>query len=387
MHTPIPSRTGLFTLLSALLPAADAAATVIGVNSRGGGGDSLSLPGVKHIVAVASAKGGVGKSTTAGAPHCLPSSPPPLLSASPPLRLSTVPQVASSPHIISHPPLSPSPSPPHSPFPLCHLSIPFSIFLPTRLPFTLTPFPFLLPIPFSTSLSPFPSLLPPPSFPSPSPSQHATGFHARSAHICLLPLLTTLPTPVIPCLSPHARDSIPPPAYPLITPCPSPTIPPSSPTSTSPLPPFPPFPPSPFPQSFHSPFLTSPISPRPPSRLPHLPSPITPPPNHLSPLPPFPHVSVPHPPCPAVPLPSPARGDARLCLLPSTSRSPLLPFAQPSPPHHSLPSFPPVNLAVALSLHMRLQVGLLDADVFGPSLPNLLGLHCATPSLHPSLPQ
>ncbi|CAI5464704.1 unnamed protein product, partial [Closterium sp. Yama58-4] len=35
------------------------------------------------------------------------------------------------------------------------------------------------------------------------------------------------------------------------------------------------------------------------------------------------------------------------------------------------------NLAVALSRHMRLQVGLLDADVFGPSLPKLLGLDTA----------
>lgn len=36
-----------------------------------------------------------------------------------------------------------------------------------------------------------------------------------------------------------------------------------------------------------------------------------------------------------------------------------------------------VNLAVALSRHLNLRVGLLDADVYGPSLPKLLGLEGA----------
>ncbi|CAI7903652.1 unnamed protein product [Closterium sp. NIES-53] len=68
---------------------------------------------------------------------------------------------------------------------------------------------------------------------------------------------------------------------------------------------------------------------------------------------------------------------------PSTSPSPSRsPFPSPSLPHPpprfpSPPHFSPLNLAVALSRHMRLQVGLLDADVFGPSLPKLLGLATA----------
>ena len=33
-----------------------------------------------------------------------------------------------------------------------------------------------------------------------------------------------------------------------------------------------------------------------------------------------------------------------------------------------------VNLAVALAMECRLRVGLLDADVYGPSIPNLMKL-------------
>lgn len=36
--------------------------------------------------------------------------------------------------------------------------------------------------------------------------------------------------------------------------------------------------------------------------------------------------------------------------------------------------FPTVNLAVALAMECRLRVGLLDADVYGPSIPNLMKL-------------
>jgi ATP-binding protein involved in chromosome partitioning len=34
--------------------------------------------------------------------------------------------------------------------------------------------------------------------------------------------------------------------------------------------------------------------------------------------------------------------------------------------------FPAVNLAVALAVECRLRVGLLDADVYGPSIPSLM---------------
>lgn len=33
-----------------------------------------------------------------------------------------------------------------------------------------------------------------------------------------------------------------------------------------------------------------------------------------------------------------------------------------------------MNLAVALAMECRLRVGLLDADVYGPSIPNLMKL-------------
>lgn len=36
--------------------------------------------------------------------------------------------------------------------------------------------------------------------------------------------------------------------------------------------------------------------------------------------------------------------------------------------------FPAVNLAVALAVECRLRVGLLDADVYGPSIPSLMKL-------------
>lgn len=37
-------------------------------------------------------------------------------------------------------------------------------------------------------------------------------------------------------------------------------------------------------------------------------------------------------------------------------------------------TFAIVNLAVALAMECRLRVGLLDADVYGPSIPNLMKL-------------
>lgn len=42
--------------------------------------------------------------------------------------------------------------------------------------------------------------------------------------------------------------------------------------------------------------------------------------------------------------------------------------------HHPPPRLPAVNLAVALAQHLNLRVGLLDADVYGPSVPRMMSL-------------
>lgn len=48
-----------------------------------------------------------------------------------------------------------------------------------------------------------------------------------------------------------------------------------------------------------------------------------------------------------------------------------------------MPSSAQVNLAISLALHHRLRVGVLDADIYGPSIPTLMGLSGA-PAPHPS---
>lgn len=37
--------------------------------------------------------------------------------------------------------------------------------------------------------------------------------------------------------------------------------------------------------------------------------------------------------------------------------------------------FPAVNIAVALAKKFQLKVGLLDADIYGPSIPTMMNLH------------
>ncbi|CAI5496098.1 unnamed protein product [Closterium sp. Naga37s-1] len=140
---------------------------------------SLSLPGVKRIVAVASTKGGIGKSTTAGAPHC------PTAASLPHLRLTAMPLVASCPRHIPPPPPSPLlPSHPPS-LPAYPISHPPSVSPPHQPSLSLT-----LPPPQPRSL--------PPPHPPPLLCK-STGSHTRSTHPCLLPIT---------CHSPHPYHSV-----------------------------------------------------------------------------------------------------------------------------------------------------------------------------------
>ncbi|CAI5478070.1 unnamed protein product [Closterium sp. Yama58-4] len=165
---------------------------------------------------------------------------------------------------------------------------------------------------------------------SPSaPLTPSNSLHASLSLSNLLALKSSHPVPLTPCLSLRASHPVP------LTPC-------LSPRASHPVP------------------LTPCLSPRA---------------SHPVPLTPCLFLS-PHSEPGSGPRAShaPARGATRRGRVRPLTAQPARPALYHAPPS---PLFTAVNLAVALSRHMRLQVGLLDGDIFGPSLPSLLGLATA----------
>ncbi|CAI6009883.1 unnamed protein product [Closterium sp. NIES-65] len=262
-------------------PHSSASNDTSGSGSKGGGRDSLSLAAMKHIAAVASAKGCIGKSTTAGVPLRLSTTPPLRLSASLPQCISAVPLATSScsfrfplwipltpspypcyfpysfpslrVHGLTHarcsplPPsshrslLPPFPQPPHA-FPLFSPSTasPFSPTLPSssrptaavNLAMALiheSPIPSILP-------SPHPKLLPPHALQC-TAQQRSSLPACGAAHLCLRPFASLFLPPFPPSLNP----AFPPPAVNLAMAlahkkCHPPKFPPLRPFAPSPLP-------------------------------------------------------------------------------------------------------------------------------------------------------